>query len=271
MFCATLLAGVIGHWGMSVAGAPDAVPAVRTPPVPFRRVQTGPRVSPDVVPASAADVRITFTRGGADTVRQVRLTGCDRDTAVVRVTRRAAPEIRIPARVLLRPCVLRVRFGDAGFEVPLAAADPALFRLARVPAFDSEVYHPWGGIFNSTVCATAPRKFPERHAIVSILADSAITEPFVLGKRDRVVMRLVTLAPDEPFEPPNGCWGLLLLPGVEADDVRWDDLDIEAFWIGTLAADGRTVHHRQPLSGMVTEPSGPLDTGTVARAARRPR
>jgi hypothetical protein len=135
-------------------------------------------------------------------------------------------------------------------------ADPALFALPVPPPPDPNDYHPWGGQF-STFCEADTTTSPPYHALVAVVSDSAIRQPFVLGKHKHVLMRLATIRPHT--QPSTGQCLYVALPGVSDADVQWGPKDVEDFWLATLSPDGKSVQDMQFLGDMVTEPSAPLD------------
>jgi hypothetical protein len=223
------------------------------------RPQTLTHVSPDVIAAGPGDVVVTLRGRGLATGSQVRFQNCSGDTARAVITRGVALTVQVPAAMLRRPCVLRVRLSNSMQEVPLAVADPTLAGLAAPPPADPNDVPPWAGQFNM-LCEEDTTTAPLFQSTVAVTPDTVARRQFVLGKGRRVVMRLGTAQPKQrPATPSGGGCFYVVLPGVTPDDVQWGPHDVEGFWIGVLEADGRTIRDRQPLSGMVQESAGPTD------------
>jgi hypothetical protein len=220
------------------------------------QVLTG--VTPDAIAARSADVVVALRGRALANAREVRFQNCTGDTARAAIVKGVRPTVRVPATMLRRPCVLRVRLSDSMQEVPLAVADAALSALPVPPPPDPNDFHAWSGRFNM-LCEEDTATAPLFESLVAVTPDSVARGPFVLGKKQRVLMRVATVPPKQrPSGPSEGCV-YIVLPGVTPDDVQWGRHDVEGFWIGMLAADGKTIRDRQFLSDMVQEPAGPTD------------
>src|SRR6266699_3221430 len=110
------------------------------------QVLTG--VTPDAISARSADVVVALRGRVLAGAREVRFQNCTGDTARAVIAKGVRPTVRVPATLLGRPCVLRVRLSDSMQEVPLAVADPALSALPVPPPSDPNEFHPWSGRFN---------------------------------------------------------------------------------------------------------------------------
>ncbi|MGH7624526.1 MAG: hypothetical protein ACREOJ_04305 [Gemmatimonadaceae bacterium] len=260
MGACTMLSGVLSVHAPALT-ALTAVHFVQITPAPaYARILQPElvRVSPDVVPAGSRDIVVGLIGRALTSARAVRFRDCTGDTATVRFVGAARPTVRVPARMLRSPCVLRVWLGGSMRDLPLVVADPALLTLPTPARPDPNDFHPWTGMFD-TLCELDTTAAPSHRSVVAVFSDSAVSEPFVLGKNGHAVMRLASVRPQQLPISPGGSCQYVLLPGVEPADVQWGPHDIERFWIGTLTRGGRTIRDRQFLSDMVIEPSGPPD------------
>lgn len=209
-------------------------------------------VVPDVIPAGAPVVVMLRGRSLAG-AHEVRLQDCGGDTVRAAIVHTTATTVRVPASMLKRPCVLRVRLVDSMQEIPLAVADPTLLRLPGPPPPDPDATYPWTGQFNMR-CDEDTTGASPFESVVAVTPDSAAHGVFVLGKGSHVVMRVTTRSPKVRRPDPSAGCVYVVLPGVDAQDVQADPNDVALFWIGTLASDGRAVRERQYLSAMVPAP-----------------
>jgi hypothetical protein len=179
----------------------------------------------------------------------VRFQNCTGDTARAAIAHGPTATVRVPTAMLGKPCVLRVRVSDSMVEVPLAVADAAVLTVP-VPPSDPNAYHTWSGQLNMR-CEGDTTTVPLFESTVAVTPDSVARGQFVLGKHHRVVMRVATVPPKAHLvETTEGCV-YIVLPGVTPDDVQAGPHDVQGFWIGILAADGKTIRDLQFLSDMV--------------------
>lgn len=212
--------------------------------------QTVTAVTPDVISVGSAAVPVTLRGRGLLAGGVVRLQDCTGDTVRVTIVRTTHLSVTIPPRMLRSPCVLRLRAAESMQEVPLAVADPAILALPVPAALDQDAVRPWHGEFNRE-CEEDSTTTPVFQADVAVYADSQVPAQFVLGKGRRAVMRVRTVAPKvHAADATQQCW-YVVLPGVVPDDVRQGPDDVESFWIGVLAEDGKSIHDVQWLSDMV--------------------
>jgi hypothetical protein len=216
------------------------------------------QLSPAVISVGSTDAVVALPDWHLTHADSVQVQDCDGNTIITAPSRTTPARVRVPASMVRRPCVLQVGLAGAMQGLPLAIADPALLALPPVHPPDPNDSRAWSGSFDM-LCDQDTTATPPHQSLVAVRSDSTIRAPFVLGKNERVLMRLATAEPLlRPDTSTEGC-RYVLLPGVRSEDVRWGPDDIEGFWIGNLAEDGRSIGERQFLSDMVTEPSGPLD------------